>query len=153
MNKTENAFYIVGLLLALALVLLVFAACVMPVGAWDGDDGETAETPTRKPPPEQWTLVPTPTREEPPATELIPAKTEDNSTLPIAPPAVAYPVAVEGYPVEVSDPQPEPVGTPEPSGEPETVGKPAPKWTPEPAVWVPKYIAVFEWGVLAKWMK
>lgn len=139
MNKTENAFYIVGLLLALALVLLVFAACVIPVGAWDGDDGYPVEG--------------YPVAESGYPVEPKTDKTGGNTTAyPVTAP-VAYPVEPEANPVEVSDPQPKPVGTPEPTVEPETVGKPAPIWTPEPVVWLPKYIAVFEWGVLAEWMK
>jgi hypothetical protein len=142
MKHIEDAFYIIGLLLAVFLVFVVFAALVIPVGAWGSDDGYPVdgypvETPTRKPPPEQWTPVP----KMPPTVEPKIAETEDNSTASVPNPA-------QGYPVESSEPQPETV---EPVLEPVTTSEPSPSWEPEPEAWQPK--PLFVWAPLADLMK
>jgi hypothetical protein len=96
MKHIENALYIIGLLLAILLTFIVFAALVIPVGAWDGDDGYPVEG----------YPVDTPTLSGGgyPIEPKI-AETEYADVTSISNPIQGYPV--ESYPIEISEPQPE----------------------------------------------
>jgi hypothetical protein len=96
MKHIEDAFYIIGLLLAVFLVFVVFAALVIPVGAWGSDNGYPVEG----------YPVDTPTLSKGgyPIEPKV-AETEHINVTSVSNPTQGYPV--ESYSVEVFESQPE----------------------------------------------